>query len=175
MNKGMRIMLIVLGISLLVGLFWNSVPLIKQTAHAVLDPTAGRLLTNNVTVGLITIAVLVMFIITLLQKYTTDQNELRKIKQEQKLLQEEMKKYKDHPEKLMQLQKKSLEFLPKTMDITMKPSMYTAIPMILLFRWFNDYFTGTSVKVFGFMSWFWGFFILMIVMSIVWRKVLKAA
>ncbi|MBX4211840.1 TMCO1/EMC3 family protein [Candidatus Pacearchaeota archaeon] len=175
MNKGMRIMLIVMLISISVALFWNTFPIIKETVHLVLDPTAGKLLEYSIPIGLILIAAIVMLVITLIQKYTTDQSELRRIKQEQKILQEEMKKYREHPEKLMELQKKSLEFLPKTMDITMKPSMYTAMPMILLFRWFNDYFAGASIKIFGFLSWFWAFFILMIVMSIIFRKLLNAA
>ena len=56
---------------------------------------------------------IIALLITLVQKYTVDQESLKKIKGEQKLLQEEMKKYKDHPEKLLELQKKQLEFLPQ--------------------------------------------------------------
>ena len=34
---------------------------------------------------------------------------------------------------IMELQKKQLEFFPKTFNLTMKPLMYTSIPIILLY------------------------------------------
>ena len=76
---------------------------------------------------------------TIIQKYATDQKILREMKEEQKILQEEMKKYKNHPEKVAELSRKQLEFIPKTMKLTMRPIVYTAIPLILFFRWFMDF------------------------------------
>ncbi len=42
----------------------------------------------------------------------------------------------------MELQKKQFAFLPKMMKMSMRPMVYTAIPLILFFRWFMDYFTA---------------------------------
>ena len=173
MNKGFKVLIIVMLVSTVVASLWDKIPLIKNTSHILLDPTAGFLLNLNVNIGMIIISGILALLITLVQKYTVDQESLKKIKAEQKLLQEEMKKYKDHPEKLLELQKKQLEFLPQTMDLTMKPLVYTAVPMLLFFRWFNDYFAGTQIKIFGFFSWFWAYLIFSIIFSMIFRKVFK--
>ena len=111
-----------------------------------------------------------------IQKYTTDQNLLREIKKEQKLLQGEMKKYKDHPEKLLEMQKKQLEFIPKTMDITMRPLLYTIVPIVLFFRWFSDYFAlYPEIKIFGYLGWIWAYLIFAIIFSIIFRKIFNVA
>ena len=176
MNKGMKILLLVTGISMFIGFMWNSLPFIKDNVHALFDPSAGALLNWNVNWGMVLISAVIVLGTTLIQKYTTDQNELRLIKKEQKLLQEEMKKFEKEPEKLLQLQKKQLEFIPKTMDITMRPLMYTIIPIILFFRWFSDYFVANpNLKIFGYLSWIWAYLIFSVVFSMIFRKVLNVA
>ena len=90
---------IVLLASMLIALFWNSVPLIKNSVHTVLDPSAGALLNWNLTWGMFIIVFILTAITTVIQKYATDQESLKELKKEQKLLQEEMKKYKDDPAK----------------------------------------------------------------------------
>ena len=86
-----------------------------------------------------------------------------------------MKKYKDNPDKLLELQKKSMEFIPKTMDITMRPLIFTAIPVILFLRWFADYFSQNPVKIFGFFSGIWAYIVFSIIFSIILRKTFNVA
>ncbi len=174
MNKSIRTLLLVMAISLAIAFFWDKLPFISQSVHSLLDPTAGSLLDKNANLGMVLFAGIIGLFIILIQKYTTDQDTLRQIKKEQKILQEEMKKYKDNPEKLMELQKKQFEFLPRTMEITMRPLMYTSIPIILFFRWFNDYFTSADVKVFG-ISWFWAYIILSLIFTTIFRKAFNVA
>ena len=117
---------------------------------------------------------IIAILTTIIQKYATDQETLKELKKEQKLLQEEMKKYKDHPEKLMELQKKQLEFIPKTMKLSMRAIVYTGVPFILLFRWFMDFFnTIPDFRFFGFLSWFWFYLIFTIILSSILRKIFK--
>ena len=123
MNKSIRTLFVVMLISLSIAAFWNKFPVIKNSVHAVLNPTAGSLLGFNVNLGILVFAAIISLFITLIQKYTTDQEALREIKKEQKFLSEEMKKYKEHPEKLMELQKKQLSAIPKTFEITLRPLM----------------------------------------------------
>jgi len=172
---GMKKLLFVFAIAALVALFWKQVPIIQQTVHFVLDPTAGALLDWSLTYGMLIIVFVLSLIMTFVQKYFTDQETLKEIKKEQKLLQAEMKKYKDNPEKLMELNKKSLEFIPKTMEITMRPLMYTMVFFVLFFRWFNDYFAAVDFKFLGFLSWFWFYLIFSILFSTILRKVMKVA
>jgi uncharacterized membrane protein (DUF106 family) len=176
-NKGsFKPFFIVMLVSLLIVWLWNKIPAIGETAHLILDPSLGFLLNWNVTWGMIIIVFGISVIMTLVQKYATDQKTLRELKKEQKILQEEMKKYKDHPEKLLELQKKQLEFIPKTFQLTSRPIIYTGIPLILFFRWFSDYFTTIpDFRFFGFFSWIWFYLLVTILFSSILRKVFDVA
>jgi len=162
--------------SMLIAIFWDSAPFIKNTAHLILDPTAGWLLNWNLTGGMIILIFFISLVMTLTQKYLTDQKTLREMKKEQKALQEEMKKYKEHPEKLIEFQKKQLEFVPKMMRVSMRGVVYTAIPLILFFRWFRDFFSLIGdPSFFGFLSWFWFYLIGSMIFSSIFRKIMKVA
>lgn len=170
MAKGMKILFLVMLISLVIAFMWDSVPAIKQSVESVLDPTFGALLSFNFFWGFIIITAILALILSLIQKYTTDQEALRELKKEQKILQQEMKKYREHPEKLLALQKKQLEFIPKTFDLTMKPLLFTSIPIILLFRWFSEILH----PVWG--GWWILYYILAsMIFSTIFRKMLKIA
>ncbi len=161
-------------VSMLIAIFWDSAPFIKDSIHSVLNPTAGALLDWNLTGGMIIIIAFISLIMTLTQKYLTDQETLREMKKEQKALQSEMKKYKEHPEKLMEFQKKQIELVPKMMKVSMRSVVYTAIPLILFFRWFNDYFSAIpEFRFFGFLSWFWFYLLGSMIFSSILRKIMK--
>ncbi len=161
--------------SMAIALFWDKIPFIKDSVHAILDPSAGVLLNWNATFGMIIIVCLISLFTTLVQKYATDQKALKELRKEQKILQDEMKKYKEHPEKMAELSKKQFAFLPKTFKLTSRAMMFTGIPFILFFRWFNDFFGSIEpAPVFlGFLSWFWFYLIFTMVFSTIFRKVFK--
>ena len=172
-------MIVVMGLSLVIAFAWDKVSWISGSVHSVLDPSAGALLNWNLVGGMILIVLAINIITTLIQKYATDQDALRELKKEQKILQAEMKKYKDHPEKIAELSKKQMQFIPKTFKLTSRAIMFTGVPFILFFRWFNDVFTaieiaaGEPVKFFGILSWFWFYLIFTMVLSSIFRKVFK--
>ncbi|MEM4271680.1 MAG: hypothetical protein QXD13_01150 [Candidatus Pacearchaeota archaeon] len=170
--KGLSIMFIVMLLSFGVALLWDNLPEIKSAVHSVLDPTAGVLLDWHTNLGMIIIVAIFTMITTLLQKYMTDQDTLKTIKEEQKIIQQEIKLAKESPEKKMELSKKSMELSMKAMPIAMRPAMYTIIPFVLFFRWFNDYFKIAQATVFG-ISWFWSYLIFSIIFSSIFRKMLK--
>jgi len=164
---------VVMFISIAIAGLWETIPVIKNSVHSLLDPSAGSLLNWNLVLGMLILVFMIAIITTLIQKYTTDQKTLKEMKDEQKILQEEMKKYKEHPEKLMELQKKSFEFIPKTMKLSMRGIIYTAIPFILLFKWFWDYFNALgNPKLLG-MGWILFYLLFSIIFSSVLRKILK--
>ena len=175
---GMLWFFLILLISIYIASKWNSQlsifgsdKTVKEFVGSFMDPVFGRLIEINVYLGFIVIVGLITFLLTLAQKYLSDQAQLKEIRKEQKYLQEEMKKYKDHPEKLLELQKQQLAFMPRTMDITMGSMAYTAIPILLFFRWFYDYFAENPVKIFGFMGWIWAYLLLSIIFSMIYRNV----
>lgn len=172
--KGMGIMFVVMLLSIVVASLWQSIPFVKEAVHYILDPTAGAILNWNVNIGMLLITAVITLITTLLQKYMTDQDAIKTIKEEQKLVQEEMKLARNQPEKTMELSKKSLELTMKAMPLTMRPLIYTIIPFVLFLRWFQSYFTDAgNPHIFNFFSWFWAYFVFSIFFSIIFRKVLK--
>ncbi len=173
MKKGLIILMIVMIVSMIIAGLWNKIPIIKDSVHKVLDPTFGGIMAINLPWGFVFIVFLITLFITIVQKYTTDQEALKQIREDGKKMQQEMKQYRDDPKKMMELQKKQLETIPKSFDLTMKPLFYTAIPIILLFRWFADYQPLTDYKFFGFLGWLWTYLLLSIIMSLIIRKILK--
>ncbi len=174
-NKSLLIYFAVLFISLYIVGQWNAElfgekDFLRNKIGFVLNPTLGALLNWNIYIGFIAIVALTSLILTIAQKYLSNQAELRELKKEQKLLQEEMKKYKDDPSKLAELNKKQLEFIPKTFNLTMKPLMYTSIPIILLFRWFGEYLH----PIFG--GWWILYYLIgSLIFSSIFRKVFDVA
>ena len=166
--------IIVMFFSLLIVWLWDKFDIIKKTAHGVLDPSVGMILNWNVTYGMIIVVFFISVIITLVQKYTTNQEEIKKLKAEQKKVNEEAKKYRDNPAKLMEVQK---NLMPLTLDLmkhSMRPIIFTGVPLILFFRWFYDYFTIIpDFRFFGFFSWLWFYLIGSIIFSIILRKIFK--
>lgn len=176
MNRFFIVMFGLMAVSLVIVGLWNSVPVIKSSVDSVLNPTAGKLISWNLTWGSLIVFFIIAFITTLVQKYATDQETLRELRKDQKELQKEMNEYKEDPKKMMELQKNLMPTTFKIMEISMKGSMFTIIPFILLFRWFMDFFvTLGSPKFFGFLSWFWFYLISVIVFSSILRKALKVA
>lgn len=165
---------IVMFASMIIAFEWDNVPAIKNAVHAVLNPSAGALLNWNLDIGMLIIVFIITLITTLIQKYTTDQKALKELREEQKLLQQEMKKYENHPEKIAELSKKQMEIIPKTFKLTSRAILFTGIPFILFFRWFNDFFIAMGdPKFFGFFNWFWFYFIFTLVFSGFLRKWMK--
>jgi uncharacterized membrane protein (DUF106 family) len=178
MNKkaSMKSIFIALVLAMLIAVSWESFPFIKNTAHAVLDPSAGALLGWNIIWGMIILVALLSLFMTLTQKYFTDQKEIKRLKKEQKELQKDMKECKEHPEKLMEMQKNSFPLMVELMKHSMRPMIYTTVPLILFFRWFMDYFATPALegfKFFGFFSWFWFYLLGSIIIGMALRKVLK--
>ena len=171
--KGMTLMLLLLGVSMAIGGLWNKIPIIKQSSHAVLNPTAGLLLDMNINWGMVLITGIISLAISIVQKYTMDHDRMKNLKAEQKRLQEDMKKYKDHPEKMLEINKEFMKTFGELWDVSLRPAFYTIIPMILFFRWFQDYFALNPVKIFGFFTWFWAYLLFAIIFSSVFRKLLK--
>lgn len=163
---------IIMALSILIAGFWDQIPYLKSSINYVLSPTAGWLLNWNTTWGMLIVVFVISLISIIAQKYATDQKQLKELRKEQKLLQEEMKKFKEHPEKLIELQKKQMEFLPKTMKLSTRAILFTGVPFILLFRWFNDYFVAKPFNFIGFLPWFWFYLIFTLIFTAILRKVL---
>jgi uncharacterized membrane protein (DUF106 family) len=171
-----RHVLFILWIAVLaIGLFWHSVPVIKNSVHAVFDPTIGVLLNWNIELGMIILIVALNLVMIFVQKYATDQQALKKLRKEQKDFQKQIKQYRDDPQKMLELNQKQFEFFKETFALTSRSWTYTLIPFVLLFRWFTDYFTANPHEFFGLLSWFWFYLIASIVFTSIFRKIFDVA
>ena len=163
--------IIVMFVTLILAGLWEKVPQIKNSIHAIFDPTAGVLLNWNLNWGMAILVLIITLITTLVQKYATDQKKLKELKKEQKEMQDEMKKVREHPERLMELQKKQMSMMGDQMKLGMRGIVYTGIPFLLLFRWFTDYFaTAGNPKIFG-MGWIWFYLLGAIIFGSILRKI----
>lgn len=176
LNRFFFIMFGLMTISLLIIFMWNSVPILKNSVGAFLDPTAGALIDWDLTLGSLIVFFIIALITTIVQKYATDQATLRELRKEQKELQKEMNEYKEDPKKMLEIQKSIWPTTLKIMQVSMKGSLFTIIPFLLFFRWFMDLFvTLGDPKFFGFMSWFWFYLLSILVFSSILRKALDVA
>ena len=161
---------------MLIAFTWDKVTLIKKSAHFILDPTFGFLIRWNNLFGLLIIVLFINIIITLIHKYATDQNALKELRDKSKEIQKQMKeaqKNQDH-EKVTQLSKESFSQAGEQFKHSFASMGYTALPLILFFRWFGDFFKDLSdPKIFIGLGWFGTYLIFSIIFSTIIRKVLK--
>jgi uncharacterized membrane protein (DUF106 family) len=171
-----RIIAVFFFLTMIIAFNWKKWDWLRDGIHAALDPSIGALLDWNLTIGMIIVVFLISVIVVVLQKYTTNQEELKKIKKIQKELQKKSKEHKHDPKKSMEIQKEMMDLMPKQMKLGMRTIVYTGIPFVLLFKWFYDYFealeasTGAPVRFFGFLSWFWFYLIFTTIFSSILKK-----
>ncbi|MEK6921279.1 MAG: EMC3/TMCO1 family protein, partial [Nanoarchaeota archaeon] len=86
----------------------------------------------------IAVGILFSVIMVVLTKYTTDQDLLKRLREEMKELQAEMKMLKDNPGKGGEVNKRMMEANMKMMMQSWKPMIFSMIPAILILGWFNS-------------------------------------
>jgi len=129
-------------------------------------------------IAFMTVAViLITLLITLVQKYTVDQNVMRELKEDSKKMRKELKAVKDDPAKFQQHQKKMMDLSMKQMKMSFKPMMYYFIPIILVFTWMKSVLVDVVVLPLSFwpghLGWLGTYIIFSIVFSTFFRKALK--
>ena len=165
------LIIIIMIVSLIIASLWDKIPEIKNSVHSVLNPSAGFLLDWNLSIGMLIVVFIITLLMTIVQKYATNQKALKELKKEQKEIQQQMKEFKAHPEKLIELQKKQFKLIPKQFKLSMRGIAYTAIPFILFFRWFGDYFIEAgNPKLWLGMGWFVFYLLFAIIFGAILRK-----
>jgi uncharacterized membrane protein (DUF106 family) len=104
-------------------------------ADGIMDFLLGWLLLFTPFWALMIISVIFSLITNLAYKFFTDQHVMKQLKEDIKKSQDEMKAIKDNPAKVMEVQKKAMEKNFEYMKKSMKPTLITFIPIILMFGW----------------------------------------
>ncbi len=102
-----------------------------------LDFVFSPLLNLGVFWTVLIISFLLSVLITVIYKYTTDQNLMKQLKEEIKSLQKESKTLQNHPEKFKEVQSQMMKINMRVMSESFKPMLYYFLPIILIFGWMN--------------------------------------
>ena len=78
----------VMVVSLIIAFYWDKIDFIKNSVHAVLNPSAGALLNWDVTFGMLIIVFVIGLVTTIVQKYATDQKTLKELKKNRRFFRE---------------------------------------------------------------------------------------
>ncbi len=111
-----------------------------------LNSTLGFLLNWNPVVAITVVSLVISLIIVLAYKFMTNQEEMKRLKDETKSFQKQMKELKSEPEKMMQVQKKAMEVNLIYMRKSMTPTLVTFLPIILIFGWLNGHFAYEALQ-----------------------------
>lgn len=103
-----------------------------------LDPIFRPLLALGPFWAVVIISLLVSLLITFVYKWMTDQHLMKSLKDEIKQHQEEMKKHSHDTAKVMEIQKKAMTTNMEYMKHSMKPTLVTMLPLLLILGWFNS-------------------------------------
>jgi len=90
--------------------------------------------------AILLMSLLVSLITVLVYKYTTDQNLMKQLKDEMKAFQKQAKELKEHPEQAMAVQKKAMETNMKYTMHSFSSTLYTIVPIILIFGWLSAHY-----------------------------------
>lgn len=108
--------------------------------ESVLDPVFRPLLSLNSLVAIVIISFVISFLITIAYKFFTDQELMKELKGDLKNAQKEMKESSKDPAKMMQMQKEAMKKNLEYMKHSMKPTLITFLPIIIIFGWLNANF-----------------------------------
>jgi uncharacterized membrane protein (DUF106 family) len=97
--------------------------------------------------AILIISFVITLVTTLVYKFTTDQKKMKQLKAEMKEYQKKIKAMsKESPEKAMALQQQAMKHNMEYMKSSFKSTLYTFIPIILIFGWLNAHFAYLPIQ-----------------------------
>lgn len=105
--------------------------------ESILNPIFKPLLILHPFMVLFLLSLIITIFVTLIYKYTTNQKEMKQLKEDMKKHQKEMKENKHDHVKVMEIQKLAMEKNMKYMMKSFKPMLFTFIPLIIIFGWMH--------------------------------------
>ncbi len=103
----------------------------------ILQPIFGPLLLLPPWAAVLIVSVLTTVLITFIYKWMTNQKEMKHMKEQIKHHQKEMKQCKNDVNKMMAINKQVMDLNMKYMKQSLKPTLITFIPIIIIFAWLN--------------------------------------
>lgn len=103
------------------------------------NPVLLPLMNKNPFLGILIISFILSVMVVLIYKYFTNQEEMKRIKEQQKEYQQRFKDLKDKPDEAMKLQKEAMGKNFDYMKHSLKATLITMLPIILVFGWMNGH------------------------------------
>ncbi len=104
-----------------------------------MDPFSEFIFNMHPLASIAIVAFTVTLFTSLVYRFVTDQKKMKVLKSELKELQKMMKSHRGNPDKLMKIQKDAMEKNMEYMRHSMKPMLFTMLPLILMFGWLNSH------------------------------------
>ena len=111
-----------------------------------LDPVFGWTLSLPLFLAILVLALIVTMISNLIYKYTTDQKEMKRLKTEIEEYRKKIKDARDNPKKMLKLNDEAMRVNMQYMTKSLKPMLFTFIPIILIFTWMAGAFGSNTVE-----------------------------
>ena len=102
---------------------------------SIFNPWLLPFLEWNAFIGILVVSLVISILVTVVYKYTTNQDEMKRLKDKQKEYQTTMKSLRDNPSEMMKVQKEAMKTSFEYMKHSFKPTLYTMIPVLLIFSW----------------------------------------
>ena len=113
---------------------------------AFLDPVLSPLLKFPPLWVILGLSLFISLLIVLIYKLTTNQDLMKQLREEMKSSQKQMKELREHPEKMMEVQKKAMQANMKYMTHSMRSTLFTFLPIIVLFGWMNAHYAFIPIS-----------------------------
>lgn len=110
-----------------------------------LDPALRPLLALPMFWAIFVLSLLISLIITLVYKFTTNQSLMKDLKEEMKAFQKQIRELRNDPQKAMEVQKVAMKTNMKYMSHSMRSTLYTFIPIIIIFGWMNAHLSFAPI------------------------------
>lgn len=111
-----------------------------------LDPILNPLLPLGSFWTIVIMSLIVSLFTTIIYKYATDQNKLRKLKADLERYQKKAQAaQKESPEKAMKIQKDMMKINGQYMKASFRSTLYTFIPVLIFFGWLGAHLTFAPI------------------------------
>ncbi|MEM2954603.1 MAG: EMC3/TMCO1 family protein [Candidatus Nanoarchaeia archaeon] len=138
-----------------------------------------EILQQYALISIVGISAIISLASTLVYKYATDQSLIKALREEAKKIQEELKNAKNDQQKTAELQNKLVPINLKLMSQTLRPSIITIIPFILIFALLSKIYNSMVIIPLpfwkGHLGWIGTYIIFSMIFSTAFRKILKVA
>lgn len=104
---------------------------------SILNPVLLPLLKLGPFWAILLLSLVISFAITIVYKYATNQQEMKRLKDEQKEFQKRMKELRGNPQEMMKVQKEAMSKNMEYMKHSFKATLITMLPIIIIFSWMS--------------------------------------